>query len=102
MADKRPAYVIAEVEVTDAAVFQDYVSKAVPTLAPYNARFIVRGQKAHAKEGTAPVGDIVIVAFDSLEDAQRWYDGSPYKQTIPIRQRAASTRLFIVEGEPPG
>ena len=56
MPDKRPAYVIAEVEVTDPAVFQDYVAKAGPTLAGYNARLIVRS-KAHRKEGTAPVGD---------------------------------------------
>jgi uncharacterized protein (DUF1330 family) len=99
MAGKRPAYVIAEVEITDAAVFQEYVSKAVPTLAAVNARIIARS-KPHAKEGTAPVGEIVIVAFESLEDAQRWYGSSPYSDTIPIRQRSANTRLFIVEGEP--
>jgi len=66
MAGKRPAYVIAEVEITDAAVFQEYVSKAVPTLAAANAR-----SKPYSKEGTAPVGEIVIVAFESLADAQR-------------------------------
>ena len=96
---KSPAYVVAEVEITDAAVFQEYVSKAVPTLAPANGRIIARN-KPHSKEGTAPVGEIVIVAFESLEDAQRWYGNSPYSDTIPIRQRSANTRLFIVEGEP--
>jgi hypothetical protein len=30
MPGKRPAYVIAEVEITDAEVFREYVSKAVP------------------------------------------------------------------------
>ena len=99
MAGGKPAYVIAEVEITDAAVFQEYVAKAVPTLAAYNARIIARG-KPVSKEGTAPVGEIVIVAFDSMEDAQRWYGDSPYSDTIPIRQRSANTRLFIVEGEP--
>jgi uncharacterized protein (DUF1330 family) len=99
MPDKRPAYVIAEVEVTDPAVFQDYVAKAGPTLAGYNARLIVRS-KAHRKEGTAPVGDIVIVAFDSLADAERWYGSPSYSEVIPMRQRSANTRLFIVEGEP--
>ena len=59
MPDKRPAYVIAEVEVTDPAGFQDYVAKAMPTLAGYNAR-LDGAKQAHRKEGTAPVGDIVI------------------------------------------
>ena len=99
MPAKRPAYLIAEVEVTDPAGFSEYVERAVPTLAPYNARLLVRG-KAHAKEGTQPVGDIVVVAFESLEDAERWYSTSPYKDTIPLRQRSANTRLFLVEGEP--
>ncbi len=96
---RTPAYVIAEVEVTDATVFQEYVAKAVPTLAAANARIIVRS-KPHAKEGTAPVGEIVIVEFERLEDAQRWYSNSPYSDTIPSRQRSANTRLYIVEGEP--
>ena len=98
MAEK-PAYVIAEVEITDPAAFQEYVAKAVPTLAEYNARLIARSHP-NRKEGTAPVGEIVIVAFSSLADAERWYGSPSYKVCIPLRQRAANTRLFIVEGEP--
>src|SRR5215471_14229071 len=90
-----PAYVIAEVEVTDPATFQDYVARAVPTLAAYNGRLIVRG-KARGKEGTHPVGDIVIVEFDSLDEAERWYHSPGYSETIPLRQRSANTRLFVV------
>ncbi|HXP03407.1 MAG TPA: DUF1330 domain-containing protein [Stellaceae bacterium] len=99
MPDKRPAYVIAEIEITDPAGFQDYVAKAIPTLAGYNARLMTRS-KAHSKEGTAPVGEIVIVAFDSLDEAERWYGSAAYGKAIPMRQRSANTRLFIVEGEP--
>jgi uncharacterized protein (DUF1330 family) len=99
MSDKRPAYVIAEVEITDPDAFTDYVAKAVPTLAGYNARLMTRS-KAHSKEGIAPVGEIVIVAFDSLADAERWYGSPSYSACIPLRQRSANTRLFIIEGEP--
>ena len=99
MPGKRPAFVIAEVEITDPAAFQDYVAKAVPTLGAYNARLVSRS-KAHSKEGTAPVGEIVIVAFNSLDDAERWYGSPSYRACIPLRQRSANTRLFIIEGEP--
>ncbi len=100
MADKRPAYVIAEVEVTDPAAFTDYVAKAVPTLGPTGAQFLARS-KAHSKEGTAPVGEIVMLKFESLEAAENWYASPAYAACIPLRQRAANTRLFIIEGEPP-
>ena len=96
---KTPAYVIAEVEITDPAVFGEYAAKAGPTLAAYNARMIVRG-KPQAKEGTQPVGVIVVVEFDSLADAEHWYSSPAYAEIIPLRQRSANTRLFIVEGEP--
>ena len=96
---KKPAYVIAEVQVTDAPGFQAYAAKAANTLKPYNARYIVRG-KAESKEGAAPQGNIVIVAFDSLADAQKWYGTPPYSALIPVRQKAAKTRLYIVEGLP--
>src|SRR5262245_49726903 len=99
MADKRPAYVIAEVEVTDPVAFADYVARAVPTLAGYNARLLTRS-KPRSKEGAVPVGDVVIVAFDSVDEAERWYGSGAYRECIPLRQRSANTRLFIVEGEP--
>jgi len=99
MAEGRPAYVIAEVEVTDPTTMQEYVAKAVPTLGPHKAQFLARS-KAHSKEGTAPVGEIVVLRFDSLEAAERWYHSAEYSAAIPLRQRAANSRLFIIEGEP--
>ena len=99
MPDKKPAYVIAEVEVTDLAAMQEYVAKAVPTLGPHKAQFLARS-KAVSKEGTAPVGEIVMLRFDSLEEAEAWYHSAEYSAAIPMRQRAANSRLFIVEGMP--
>ena len=94
-----PGYVIVEVEVTDPAAFREYAAKVAPTLASYNAKLIVRG-KAIAKEGAIPVGNIVVIEFPSLADAEGWYHSAAYAEIIPLRQRAANSRLFIVEGEP--
>lgn len=98
MADA-PAYVIAEVEVTDPAVFGDYAAKAGATLAAHNGRFLVGG-KAAAKEGAIPVGNIVVIEFPSLAAAEAWYASGDYAPLIPLRQRSANSRLFIVEGRP--
>ena len=95
--EKKPAYVVAEVEVTDAAAFQSYAAKVPPTLAPYHGRYIVRG-KAEGKEGDPPRGTIVILAFDSMADATKWYSTPPYKDLIPEREKAAKSRAYIVEG----
>jgi uncharacterized protein (DUF1330 family) len=96
---KPPAYVIAEVEVTNPARFQQYVGKVPATLKPYHGKVLIRG-KADAKEGAAPNGNVVVLAFDNLDDAEGWYSSAAYRQIIPLRQRSANTRLFIVEGLP--
>jgi uncharacterized protein (DUF1330 family) len=97
MENAMPAYLIAEVEITDPATFQEYVAKAGPTLAAASARLLANGP-ARAKEGTHPVGNIVVIEFPSLDAAERWYGTPPYKDAIPLRQRSANSRLFFVEG----
>jgi uncharacterized protein (DUF1330 family) len=97
---KKPAYVIAEIlEVTDPPAFQAYAAKVPATLKPYNARVIASG-KAEVKEGEAPKGNIVVVAFDSMGDAQKWYSTPPYLPLIAERQKVSKARFYIVEGLP--
>jgi uncharacterized protein (DUF1330 family) len=97
-----PGYVIAEVEVTDPATMQKYAEKVPESLAPFNHHYVVLGHKIQALEGEAPKGGIVIIAFDSAEKAREWYDSPAYEAIKPIRQSAAKSRIFIVEGVVPG
>jgi uncharacterized protein (DUF1330 family) len=93
-----PGYVIAEVNVTDLATFQKYGEKVPETLAPFNHHYVVRSVKTQSLEGDPPRGGIVIIAFDSVEQARAWYDSPAYAAIRPIRQSAATSRLYIVEG----
>jgi uncharacterized protein (DUF1330 family) len=43
----------------------------------------------------------VMIKFDSVEKAREWYDSPAYAAVRPIRQAAAKSRIFIVEGLPP-
>jgi uncharacterized protein (DUF1330 family) len=95
-----PAYVYAEVHVTDPAGFSEYVKRLPETLAPYHAKTLVRGL-ADTREGAPPGGSVVILAFDSLKDANDWYMSSAYQAIIPLRQKSATTRVFIVDGAAP-
>jgi uncharacterized protein (DUF1330 family) len=96
-----PGYVIAEVDVNDAATFQKYAEKVPGTLAPYNAHYIVRGGKIEAVEGDAPKGRFVVIAFDSVEKARAWENSPAYEAIKPIRHSSAKSRVFIAEGVAP-
>ena len=95
-----PAYVIAEVDVTDPTAFQKYADRVPETLAPYGGHYLVRGGKIQAVEGEA-VTRVVVILFDSAEKAREWYDSPAYRAIKPIRQSAAKSRIFIVEGVSP-
>jgi uncharacterized protein (DUF1330 family) len=93
-----PGYVVAEVEVTDPVAIKKYGEKVPETLAPFNHHYVVRSSKIQSLEGEAPKGGIVVIAFDSVEKAREWYDSPAYVAIRPIRQSAAKSRIFIVEG----
>ena len=95
-----PGYFIAEVEVHDLPTIQKYGAKVPETLAPFNFHYLIRSDKTQALEGEPPKGAIVMIAFDSVEKARAWYDSPAYAAIKPLRQSAAKSRIFIVEGLP--
>jgi uncharacterized protein (DUF1330 family) len=97
-----PAYVIAEIAVTDpnSTALQKYREKIAETLAPFQYHYLVRGGKTQALEGEPPKS-IVAIAFDSAEKAREWYDSPAYEAIKPFRQSATKSRIYIVEGVAP-
>ena len=93
-----PGYVIAEVDVHDAATFAKYGAKVPDTLKPYNGQYLVRGGKIEGVEGTAPKDRFVVIGFDSVEKARAWENSKEYEAIKPIRHSSATSRVFIVEG----
>jgi uncharacterized protein (DUF1330 family) len=87
-----PAYVYP-------AGFAEYVKQLPATLAPYHAKTLVRGL-ADTREGAPPDGSVVILAFDSLKAANDWYMSPAYQAIIPLRQKSATTRVYIIDGVP--
>ena len=98
-AQRKPGYVISEVQVSDPTAFQAYAAKAAETVKTGGGRYIVRG-KAEPKEGGAPQETIVVLAFDSLAAAEKWCSEPPYQPLIAERGKAAKARHYIVEGLP--
>jgi uncharacterized protein (DUF1330 family) len=96
-ASKLPAFYIAEFEVIDREGLKPYSARVSSTLQPFGGRFIVRGGKIAPLEGEPPKG-IVVIAFDSMEKAQAWYDSPAYREIRPIRHKTAKSRVFILQG----
>lgn len=94
-----PVYVISEAEtVTDAAAVKNYGAKVQETLAPFNGHyhFVVAGGKVESLDGDSPPKGIVVIAFDSSEQAYAWYNSPAYEALKPIRLAAVRGRMFMV------
>lgn len=92
------AYVIAEIDVHDPAGYARYKARNAPIVAAYGGRYLARGAQPEAIEGDAPAGALTIIEFDSAA-AARAYETSPeHRAAAAIRQRAARSRVYRVEG----
>jgi uncharacterized protein (DUF1330 family) len=93
-----PAYVIADVEVTDQDRYDEYRAQVPATLERYGGRFVVRGGAVTALEGGWEPGRLVVLEFPSVEDAHRWYDSEEYREPKALRQASSRGRFVLVEG----
>ena len=93
-----PAYVIADVRITNPGDYAEYVRRTPATIAQHGGRFVIRGGKAEDLEGDWHPERIVVVEFPSVEQAKQWWDSPEYTAVRTIRQRTATSRLIVVEG----
>jgi uncharacterized protein (DUF1330 family) len=92
------AYIIAQVEVTDPAVFEQYRAQVPAVIAKYGGRYLVRGGQTELLEGEWNVPRLVVIEFASMEQLQRFYHSADYAPLIALRQKAARSALVAVEG----
>jgi uncharacterized protein (DUF1330 family) len=96
-----PAYLVAEGTVFDPATFHTYAQQVPKTLTPFGGHILVAGGEIEALEGMPPKFT-VIIAFESLEKANAWWNSPTYETIKPIRHASSEARLFFVEGAPVG
>lgn len=93
-----PAYIIAQINVTDPTKYQEYVKLAGPAGAKYGGKFLVRGGTKTTLEGDIPFSRIVIQEFADAAAAKRFYTSPEYQAARKNRIGAADFHMVIVEG----
>jgi len=92
------AYVIAELEVTEPALYEDYRKQVAATVEKHGGRFIVRGGKVEPLEGGWAPKRLVVLEFPTMQQALGWYRSAEYAPLSKLRQRASRGKLIAVEG----
>lgn len=93
------AYVIGEnTEIRDQQAFDEYLKLVGPTVERYGGKYIARGGRVETLEGDWKPSGVVMIEFDSFEQAKRWYDSEEYHGPKELRLGASSANIVLVEG----
>jgi uncharacterized protein (DUF1330 family) len=96
---KPPAYVVAEIDVTNPGPYEkEYVPAAMKAIADGGGKYIVRGGRTASFYGEPPKPRIAIMVFESMEKAQAAFKSSAYKEAKKAGDKYASFRVYAVEG----
>ncbi len=93
-----PGYVIADVEVTNPELFEEYRQLVPATIEAYGGRYIVRGGSSEVVEGEWTPNRTVIIEFDSMEQAKAWHSSEEYAGPKQMRIDSTNSSVIIVEG----
>jgi uncharacterized protein (DUF1330 family) len=94
-----PAYVIADVEVSDPAKYEGYKALTPGAVATAGGRFLARGGESAVLEGDWKPVRLVIVEFRDVAAAKAFYDSELYRAARTAR--AGATKRFnmvVVQG----
>lgn len=92
------AYLIADLEITDESLIQEYRRRVPAVIAAHGGRYLVRGGAVRHLEGDAAARRIIVVEFPDMAALEAFYGSTEYQALIAIRQKASRAKLIAVEG----
>ena len=93
------AYLVVDTDLTDATRYEDYKRLAKPIVEQHGGQYLARGGEITRKE--TDLWDpqrLVLIRFDSAEQARRFYDSPQYQQVLQISKASARRTVVILEG----
>jgi uncharacterized protein (DUF1330 family) len=94
-----PAYVIADVDVSDPAKYEGYKALSPGAVAAAGGKFVARGGEVAVLEGDWAPARMVVIEFADVAAAKSFYESELYRAARA--KRAGATRRFnmiVVQG----
>ena len=93
-----PAYIIVETDVHDPEQYEHYKQATPGAVAAGGGRFLVRGGELSVLEGDWQPKRLVVLEFEDLAAAERFYRSSQYQDAKRLREGAANMNMVAVQG----
>jgi len=93
-----PAYVFAEIDITNPEGYKEYTQQVPATIEKYGGKFLHRGGGVTVLEGDWPQRRRVIIEFPTVEAAKKWWSSPEYEKPMALRRANSEGRLLLLEG----
>ena len=95
------AYVVVDIEISDAAKMAAYRDLAAVAVAKFGGRYLARGGKTEVLEGEWLPERLVLLEFPSPAVARSFYDSPEYAAARRVREGAGRFDMLLIEGYTP-
>jgi uncharacterized protein (DUF1330 family) len=90
-------YLVAHIRVHDKEAFERFKAMSGPAIKDYGGRVLARQPAPDYREGRLR-GTTILIEFDDMDAARRFYESDAYTAARAVRETAAETDLMLVEG----
>lgn len=92
------AYVITDVEITDASLYGQFLEHVTATVESHDGKFTARGGGIEVISGDWAPKRIAMIEFDSLEHVHTWLSSPEYTALDDIRTKSSNINMIVFEG----
>ena len=92
------AYVVVDIDVKDPEAYKQYVALAPASIETHGGKYLARAGRTEKLEGDWLPRRLVILEFESIEQARTWLDSPDYAPVKKLRHQSASTNMVVIEG----
>jgi uncharacterized protein (DUF1330 family) len=94
----RKGYAVVLLDVADAGLYREYARRATEIEQRHGAVPLIASAADEVVDGSWPAERVVVLEFPSFDDARAWYIDPDYQDLIPMRHRATTSTVLLVEG----
>lgn len=92
------AYVVVEITVTDPVRYEEVKRLTPPVVAQYGGKYLARGGQTEVLHGDWQPARLVLLQFDSLEQARQWESSPEYAAIKKLRDQCARVEMVLLPG----
>ncbi len=84
--------------LTNQDAYEKYRAGVSETVYAFGGKYLVRGAHGEVIEGTWEPNRLVVLGFESMDQAKAWYYSDEYAELKKLRQSASNGNLIFADG----